>query len=74
MAKKHWQILKRDSGGVKTDEGRFDTLPVEEVPEPVMQVALKAANLIGDGFYGVDLKQIGDKVYIIEVNDSYNFV
>jgi len=70
MAKKHWQILKRDSGGVKTDEGRFDTLPVEEVPEPVMQVALKAANLIGDGFYGVDLKQIGDKVYIIEVNDN----
>jgi len=70
MAKKHWQILKRDGGGTKTDEGRFDTLPVEEIPKPVLQAALKAANLIGDGFYGVDLKQQGNKVYLIEVNDN----
>ena len=70
MAKKHWQILKRDTGGAKTDEGRFETLPVGELPESVLQVALKAANLIGDGFYGVDLKQLGDKVYVIEVNDN----
>ena len=35
-----------------------------------MQTALKAANLIGDGFYGVDLKQIDDKIYVIEVNDN----
>ncbi len=70
MAKKHWQILKRDSGGTKTDEGRFDTLPVEELPKSVLEVALKAANLIGDGFYGVDLKELDGKVYVIEVNDN----
>ena len=30
------------------------------------------ANLIGDGLYGVDLKQAGDKVVVIEVNDNPN--
>ena len=72
MAKHHWQILKRDGGGKKTDEGRFETLPVEHLPAQVLRMALKAANLIGDGLYGVDLKQVGDKVYVIEVNDNPN--
>jgi glutathione synthase/RimK-type ligase-like ATP-grasp enzyme len=72
MAKKHWQILKRDGGGSKTDEGRFETLPVEHLPVQVLRTAIKAANLIGDGLYGVDLKQVGDKVYVIEVNDNPN--
>ena len=72
MAKQHWQILKRDGEGDKTDEGRFDTLPVEHIPAQVLRTAIKAANLIGDGLYGVDLKQVGDKVYVIEVNDNPN--
>ncbi|WP_305046945.1 RimK family protein [Geoalkalibacter sp.] len=71
MVKNHWQILRRDGSG-RTDEGRFDTLPVEHVPTPVVRVALKAANLIGDGLYGVDLKQLGGKVYVIEINDNPN--
>ncbi len=70
MAKKHWQILKRDSSGAKSEEGRADALPLEQVPEVVVRTAVKAANLIGDGLYGVDLKQAGNKVYVIEVNDN----
>ncbi len=35
-----------------------------------MRVALKAAGLIGNGLYGVDLKQIGNRVVVIEVNDN----
>lgn len=72
MAKRHWQILRRGSDGRKTDEGRFDTLPVEHVPTAVLRTALKAANLIGDGLYGVDLKEAGGKVYVIEINDNPN--
>ena len=37
-----------------------------------MELAVKTANLIGDGLYGVDLKQSGDKVVVIEVNDNPN--
>ena len=37
-----------------------ETLPVELAPRAAVQVALKAANLIGDGLYGVDVKQSGN--------------
>ncbi|MBN1672084.1 MAG: RimK family protein [Kiritimatiellae bacterium] len=70
MARQHWQILKRDANGIKQAEGKWETLPVEHAPTAVLRVALRAANLIGDGFYGVDLKQVGDEVYVIEVNDN----
>ncbi len=72
MAKGHWQILKRDGAGIKKDEGRFETLPIEHAPPQVVKAALKAANLIGDSLYGVDLKQVGNKVYLIEINDNPN--
>ena len=33
---------------------------------------VRAANLIGDGLYGVDLKQDGQQCYVMEVNDNPN--
>jgi len=69
MVSKHWQILKRGADGRQL-EGNAETFPVEDVPLAVCQTALKAANLIGNGLYGVDLKQIGKKIYVIEVNDN----
>ncbi len=71
MARNHWQIIKRDPVGRKL-EGRFETLPVELAPVQVIRLALKAANLIGDGLYGVDIKQIDKKYYIMEINDNPN--
>ncbi|NLL12062.1 MAG: RimK family protein [Fibrobacter sp.] len=71
MARNHWQIIKRDPIGRKL-EGRFETLPVELAPFQVIRLALKAANLIGDGLYGVDIKQVDKKYYIMEINDNPN--
>lgn len=69
MSKKHWQIVRyEDSGEVST--GGWKTWAVEDAPAEVVATALKAANLIGDGLYGVDLKQTGDGIYVIEVNDN----
>jgi len=68
MVKGHWQIISR--GIKRTQEGDADCVPIESVPEKVIKTALRAANLIGDGLYGVDLKQVGERVYIIEVNDN----
>ena len=36
----------------------------------VLDTAVKAANLIGKGLYGVDLKMVDDKAYVIEINDN----
>lgn len=71
MAKKHWQIIKRDTTGRK-DYGKFETLPVGLAPKQVVSMALRAANLIGDGLYGVDIKQSDRKCYLIEVNENPN--
>lgn len=70
MARRHWQIIRRDGPGGRSVSGRSETLPVEHAPGAVVRTALKAANLVGDGLYGVDLKQVGDRVYVIEVNDN----
>ena len=71
MAKGHWQIIDYGKAG-KIREGNADSFSIEDVPVPVLKTALKAANLIGDGLYGVDLKQVGRKVYVIEINDNPN--
>ncbi|MFZ5759879.1 MAG: RimK family protein [Thermodesulfobacteriota bacterium] len=72
MAKKHWQIIKRNADGTKSADGSYTTLPVEHAPVGLIRTALKAANLIGAGLYGVDIKQIGAKFYVIEINDNPN--
>jgi glutathione synthase/RimK-type ligase-like ATP-grasp enzyme len=69
MSARHWQIVNHDAKG-KPKEGGFETFAVEDAPPVVVKTALKAANLIGDGLYGVDLKQIGKSVVVIEVNDN----
>ena len=35
-------------------------------------MAVRAANLVGRGLYGVDLKQVEDRCYLIEVNCNPN--
>jgi glutathione synthase/RimK-type ligase-like ATP-grasp enzyme len=70
MAPKHWQIVKRDESGTKRSEGDFEVFAVEQAPPQLLQIALKAANLIGNGLYGVDLKQVGRQFYVIEINDN----
>jgi len=71
MSRAHWQIVKHGSKGGFT-EGGYRSWRLEEVPEPVVRTAVAAANLIGDGFYGVDLKQNESGLYVIEVNDNPN--
>jgi glutathione synthase/RimK-type ligase-like ATP-grasp enzyme len=71
MAKSHWQVVKRDEKGAKS-EGDHETVAVEQVPKAVLNVALQAARAVGDGLYGVDLKQFGNVVKVIEVNDNPN--
>ncbi len=69
MARGHWQIYDHSKKGAAS-LGNADTLPVELVPRKVLRVAMKAAELIGNGLYGVDLKEKDDQVYVIEVNDN----
>ncbi len=69
MSRDHWQIVKHDLDG-KHEVGGFETLAVEQVPKAVIKTALRAADLIGDGLYGVDLKETPAEPVVIEVNDN----
>ncbi len=68
MARRHWQVI--DRSGARANSGRSECLRVEDAPPAVVRTALRAANLVGDGFYGVDLKQRGRRCCVIEVNDN----
>ena len=69
MTSGHWQIYSHDGGG-EAESGGFETLAVQDAPKKVVKTAQRAANLVGDGFYGVDLKQTPEGVFVIEVNDN----
>lgn len=69
MARGHWQICNW-TGQARHRYGKYECVRVEEVPPPILNIALKAANLIGHGFYGVDIKEIDGRAYVMEVNDN----
>lgn len=71
MAPGHWQIIQQTAEG-SGKYGKSETMPVEVAPRKAVAVALKAANLIGDGLYGVDVKESNGNFYVIEVNDNPN--
>ncbi|MEE4118966.1 MAG: RimK family alpha-L-glutamate ligase, partial [Paracoccaceae bacterium] len=71
MARGHWQIVKHREGK-RALEGGFAAVPLCEAPREVVEIGLRAANLIGDGFYGVDIKETPEGPVVIEINDNPN--
>ncbi len=70
MAKNHWQIYNWRDADQDNQEGDAETLPIENVPRKVLVAAVKSANIIGDGIYGIDIKEIAGRAVVIEVNDN----
>jgi glutathione synthase/RimK-type ligase-like ATP-grasp enzyme len=44
--------------------------PLDRVPRHITESAVAAARAVGDGFYGVDIKDRDGVPYVIEVNDN----
>jgi len=71
MARGHWQIVKQTGeGGYRF--GGVTAVPLDDVPPRVLDIAVRAAATMGNGLYGVDLKQAGRRVVVMEVNDNPN--
>jgi glutathione synthase/RimK-type ligase-like ATP-grasp enzyme len=69
MARGHWQI--RGGGPPERPRfGRIEAVPLTGVPPGVLEVAVKAAGLMGNDFYGVDVKQVDGRLLVVEVNDN----
>ena len=71
MAPGHWKILQVADDN-EIIEGESEAVSVGEAPREVIDTAVRAANLVGSGLYGVDLKQVDNRVYLIEVNCNPN--
>ncbi|WP_428239902.1 RimK family protein [Gynuella sp.] len=70
MAKGHWQIYNHGARKPYDQSGLADAFAIDQVPKKVIQAAVKAAKCMGDGLFGVDIKQSGERIMVIEVNDN----
>ena len=72
MASGHRKVNKVLEGRQELVEVKTEAMTIGEAPEQVINTALRAANLVGRSLYGADLKQVDDRVYLIEVNINPN--
>jgi glutathione synthase/RimK-type ligase-like ATP-grasp enzyme len=70
MAPGHWQIV--DNVGKRRRYGRVESVPIEDAPPGIVELALQAAWRIGDGLFGVDIKEVDGRLLVMEVNDNPN--
>jgi glutathione synthase/RimK-type ligase-like ATP-grasp enzyme len=68
MAPGHWQIIHKEGKG--TQFGRVEAIELEDAPPEVVALGVRAASLIGDGLYGVDVKEVDGRFVVMEVNDN----
>jgi glutathione synthase/RimK-type ligase-like ATP-grasp enzyme len=70
MARGHWQIYNHSAAASTNRTGNADTIGIQHAPREVIKIATRAARLIGDGLFGVDIKSSGQRAVVIEVNDN----
>ena len=71
MATGHWQIA-HNAPGKQIRFGRVETFRVEDAPPAAVELGVRAASLIGDGLYGVDIKEVDGRFLVMEINDNPN--
>ncbi|HEX5489494.1 MAG TPA: RimK family protein [Rhodanobacteraceae bacterium] len=69
MSRGHWQIYNHSARG-SARSGGFECLDLDDVPHDVIRLALRGTAAIGNGLYGVDIKQTRERALLIEVNDN----
>lgn len=70
MAKHHWQVTKWSDKGTGR-HGRVEAIALDQVPKKIIKTALKSAELVGDGLYGIDIKELTkSELAVIEINDN----
>ena len=63
---------RQASGRRLRARGRFSHLRLDQAPRDLIDIAVRAARPIGEGFYGVDIKETDHGFVVMEVNDNPN--
>ncbi len=69
MSRGHWQIYDHTKSG-DDFSGDSETLLITDVPKHVLETAVNISRLVGNGLYGVDLKEVDGVAMVVEVNDN----
>jgi len=76
MVKGHWQVVRKTAAATGAKSrfryGKVEPVELADVPRRVLTIAVRAAQAMGDSLYGVDLKQVGRRAVVMEVNDNPN--
>lgn len=84
MAKGHWQIYNWSSATKDDITGNFDCMPIADAPKVIVDAAVKAVMAVvgthlnghgalqAPGLFGVDVKEVAGKPFVIEVNECPN--
>lgn len=70
IPKGRWKHGAKRRGKPSFVWGRTVALKTENAPAKLKEVALKACNVIGNGLYGVDVKEFNGEYVVVEVNDN----
>jgi len=70
MPKGRWKHGCKRRGKPTFVWGRTFSVSRENAPLALKETALKACDVIGNGLYGVDIKEIDGKYVVVEVNDN----
>ncbi|MGD0057206.1 MAG: RimK family alpha-L-glutamate ligase [Methanomassiliicoccales archaeon] len=65
-----WKIQHRENGHVMW--AKIEAKDLKDVDPKLIQIGLAASKAVGDGLYGVDIKQVDEHYLVIEVNDNPN--
>ena len=68
MPKGGWKVCDNVEG--KKTWGDVRAIKVKNATPELIKTAVRAAKSIGDGLYGVDIKEVNGCYYVIEVNDN----
>jgi glutathione synthase/RimK-type ligase-like ATP-grasp enzyme len=70
MPKGRWKHGAKCRGKPTFVWGRTFSLKTENAPVRLKELALKACDVIGNGLYGVDIKEVNGNYVVVEVNDN----
>lgn len=70
VPKGRWKHGAKRKGKPSFVWGRTVTLKRENAPAKLKETALKACSIIGNGLYGVDIKETNGDYVVVEVNDN----
>lgn len=70
MPRGKWKHGVKQRGKQSFIWGRTVTLKRDNAPEKLKEIALKACSIVGNGLYGVDIKEVNGEYVVVEVNDN----